>query len=85
MTKVKSKSKPKTTVASKRMKIEKNHPMEKHLKKLSKHVEALGKAVAELKEMRESKKVEIKKERTKAQVKRRTDKKKVRKLKSNLD
>ena len=85
MIKVKSKSKPKTAVASKRMKIEKNHPMEKDLKKLSKQVEALGKAVAELKEKRKSKKAEVKKERTKAQVKRRTDKKKVRKLKSNPD
>lgn len=83
MTKIKNKSKPNSTVASKRIKIEKSHPMEKDLKKLSKQVEALGKAVAELKEKRKAKKAEVKKERTKAQVKRRTDKKKVRKLKSN--
>ena len=50
MTKAKSKSKAKSTAASKGLKIEKNHPIEKNLKKLSKQVEALEKAVAELKE-----------------------------------
>ena len=59
--------------------------MEKNLKKLSKQVEALEKAVAELKEKQSSKKIDVKKERTKAQVKRRTEKKKTKKLKLNLD
>lgn len=85
MTKIKSKSKAKSTAASKGLKIERNHPMEKNLKKLSKQVEALEKAVAELKEKQSSKKVDVKKERTKAQVNRRTEKKKTEKLKLNLD